>query len=76
MIKQLANGWELNWTPDPDHPNDITKAVYASARKDNMHVHKSLNVYTAWLAEPFRAIGMFPTAKEAMTECESENYER
>jgi hypothetical protein len=74
VIKHLENGWELNWTENPDYPGDITKAVYAAARKGDCHVHKSLDLYTAWIANPFRAIGLFPTAQEAMNEAESENY--
>lgn len=76
MIKHLPNGWVLSWTPHPDHPGDVTKAVYAAAKKGNCHVHKSLDLYTAWISDPFRAIGMFPTAMEAMNEAESEDYER
>lgn len=55
--RELPNNWLLTGTESGNH---------MWAAKKNMRVHKSLDRYTAYLVEPFRPMGMFDTAKEAM----------
>ena len=59
--KKLAGGWLLKSTDNGSH---------MMASKGSMRVHKSLDRYTAYLVEPFKRLGMFDTAKEAMSFCD------
>ena len=69
MEKEIGNGWIMAEVRAGD------TVLHASARKDNMRVHKDGDFsYTGYLVNPFMPVGIFGTAKEAMEACERERY--
>jgi hypothetical protein len=74
MVKKnlLANGWTMVRVPNP-HDNQLS--IHISASKGDCRVHRDGDhAYTAYLANPFVSVGVFPSSSVAMKECEK--YER
>jgi len=60
--RSLPNNWILQYTDNGSHK---------WAAKGRLRVHKSMDRYTAYTVEPFKRLGMYDTATEAMRICDA-----
>ncbi len=59
----LENGWVMTWVEGSYSPG---VKVHASAHAGNCRVHRSDSEYVAYRLNPYRYVGKFPSANEAM----------
>lgn len=45
---------------------------YDAISSGDYHIHRSLEMYTAYRVNPFKRFGVFKTAEEAKTVCEGD----